>query len=163
VNLPEIRLPCGLNCTATSTATGKPPRLGKARKSINVTVHCWIERFVITGLIGAKRVADMERVLPNLRQKLIIDGAGHWVQQERPNEVNAALIAFLKANAPQFGLIEPASGQQFAGPADRSARKRKQTWIRRISTVIVIRDRARILQDRCCRIARWRRTSRTSH
>ncbi|MCC8941588.1 alpha/beta hydrolase [Bradyrhizobium sp. Arg68] len=51
---------------------------------------------VITGLIGAKRVADMERVLPNLKQKLIIEGAGHWIQQERPDEVNAALIAFLK-------------------------------------------------------------------
>jgi pimeloyl-ACP methyl ester carboxylesterase len=51
---------------------------------------------VITGLIGAKRVADMERVLPDLRQKLIIEGAGHWIQQERPDEVNAALIAFLK-------------------------------------------------------------------
>jgi pimeloyl-ACP methyl ester carboxylesterase len=50
---------------------------------------------VITGLIGAKRVADMERILPNLKQKLIIDGAGHWVQQERADEVNAALIAFL--------------------------------------------------------------------
>jgi pimeloyl-ACP methyl ester carboxylesterase len=37
----------------------------------------------------------MERVLPNLKQKLIIDGAGHWVQQERADEVNAALIAFL--------------------------------------------------------------------
>ena len=54
---------------------------------------------VITGLIGAKRVADMERVLPNLKQKLIIDGAGHWVQQERADEVNAALIAFLKESA----------------------------------------------------------------
>ncbi|KJC35638.1 epoxide hydrolase [Bradyrhizobium sp. LTSP885] len=51
---------------------------------------------VIKGLIGAKRVADMERVLPNLKQKRIIDGAGHWIQQERPDEVNAALIAFLK-------------------------------------------------------------------
>jgi pimeloyl-ACP methyl ester carboxylesterase len=51
---------------------------------------------VITGLIGAKRVADMERVLPNLKHKLIIEGAGHWIQQERPAEVNAALIAFLK-------------------------------------------------------------------
>ena len=51
---------------------------------------------VVTGLIGAKRVADMERVLPNLRRKLIIEGAGHWVQQERADEVNAALIAFLK-------------------------------------------------------------------
>ena len=50
---------------------------------------------LIAGLIGAKRVADMERVLPNLKQKLIIDGAGHWVQQERANQVNAALIAFL--------------------------------------------------------------------
>jgi pimeloyl-ACP methyl ester carboxylesterase len=51
---------------------------------------------VITGLIGAKRVAALERVLPNLKQKLIIDGAGHWIQQERPAEVNAALIGFLK-------------------------------------------------------------------
>src|SRR5207248_8167431 len=53
---------------------------------------------VITGLIGAKRVGDMERVLPNLKQKLLIEGAGHWVQQERAEEVNAALIGFLKAN-----------------------------------------------------------------
>jgi pimeloyl-ACP methyl ester carboxylesterase len=51
---------------------------------------------VVTGLIGAKRVADMERVVPNLRRKLIIEGAGHWVQQERADEVNAALIAFLR-------------------------------------------------------------------
>lgn len=50
---------------------------------------------VITGLIGAKRVGDMERVLPNLTQKLIVDGAGHWIQQERPDVVNDALIAFL--------------------------------------------------------------------
>lgn len=51
---------------------------------------------VITGLIGSRQVEQLDRVLPNLRQKLIIDGAGHWVQQERPEEVNAALIAFLK-------------------------------------------------------------------
>ncbi len=54
---------------------------------------------VITGLIGAKRVADLERVLPNLKQKLIVEGAGHWIQQERPNEVNAALVAFLRETA----------------------------------------------------------------
>jgi len=54
---------------------------------------------VITGLIGAKRVAELERVLPNLKAKLIIDGAGHWIQQERPEQVNAALIAFLKEYA----------------------------------------------------------------
>ena len=54
---------------------------------------------VITSLIGAKRVADMERILPNLKQKLIIDGAGHWIQQERADEVNGALVAFLKESA----------------------------------------------------------------
>ena len=54
---------------------------------------------VMTGLIGAKRVADMERVVPNLKRKLIIEGAGHWIQQERAAEVNAALIAFLKEHA----------------------------------------------------------------
>jgi pimeloyl-ACP methyl ester carboxylesterase len=60
-----------------------------------VPVHRRIERSVITGLIGAKRVHELDRVLPNLKGKLIIDGAGHWVQQECANEVNAALIAFL--------------------------------------------------------------------
>jgi len=54
---------------------------------------------VITGLIGAKRVNELERVLPNLKRKLIIEGAGHWVQQERPEEVNAALVGFLKESA----------------------------------------------------------------
>jgi len=52
---------------------------------------------VITGLIGAKRVADMERVVTDLRGKIILDGAGHWVQQERPDEVNAALLDFLRS------------------------------------------------------------------
>ena len=28
----------------------------------------------------------------------LIDGAGHWVQQEQPAEVSRLLIAFLRAN-----------------------------------------------------------------
>ena len=51
---------------------------------------------VVTGLIGSKQVNKLELVLPNLKQKLIIEGAGHWVQQERPEEVNAALVKFLR-------------------------------------------------------------------
>jgi len=51
---------------------------------------------VISDAMSGKQVAGIERVLPNIQQKLIIDGAGHWIQQERPQEVNAALIAFLK-------------------------------------------------------------------
>ncbi len=33
--------------------------------------------------------------LTDVRAELVIDGAGHWVQQERPAEVNAALLDFL--------------------------------------------------------------------
>jgi pimeloyl-ACP methyl ester carboxylesterase len=54
---------------------------------------------VVTGLIGSKLVEKLEHVLPNLTRKLIIEGAGHWVQQERPDEVNAALVKFLKESA----------------------------------------------------------------
>jgi pimeloyl-ACP methyl ester carboxylesterase len=34
-----------------------------------------------------------------LKRKLIIEGAGHWIQRGRPDEVNVALIAFLKEHA----------------------------------------------------------------
>lgn len=51
---------------------------------------------VITGLIGAKALESMEETAPGLRTKVIVDGAGHWIQQEKPAEVNAALLEFLK-------------------------------------------------------------------
>ncbi|MEY9871521.1 pimeloyl-ACP methyl ester carboxylesterase [Streptacidiphilus sp. MAP12-33] len=37
----------------------------------------------------------LRRVLTDLRGQLVLDGAGHWIQQERPAEVNAALLDFL--------------------------------------------------------------------
>ncbi|WP_176596370.1 alpha/beta fold hydrolase [Sphingobium sp. 15-1] len=33
--------------------------------------------------------------VPGLRVEKILPGAGHWIQQERPSEVNEAIIAFL--------------------------------------------------------------------
>jgi pimeloyl-ACP methyl ester carboxylesterase len=51
---------------------------------------------VISDAMSGRQLAAIERVLPNLKGKLIIDGAGHWIQQEKPAEVNAALIDFLK-------------------------------------------------------------------
>jgi pimeloyl-ACP methyl ester carboxylesterase len=33
--------------------------------------------------------------LTDMRAEHVVDGAGHWVQQERPQEVNAALLEFL--------------------------------------------------------------------
>ena len=40
---------------------------------------------------------NLESATPNLKKKILIPGAGHWVQQERPREVNDALIEFLKS------------------------------------------------------------------
>jgi pimeloyl-ACP methyl ester carboxylesterase len=38
----------------------------------------------------------MDGMVSDLRGKVMIEGAGHWVQQERPDEVNAALLGFLR-------------------------------------------------------------------
>jgi epoxide hydrolase A/B len=46
---------------------------------------------------GGTMIADMEKRVPDLRGKVIVEGAGHWVQAERPQSVNEALIPFLKA------------------------------------------------------------------
>jgi pimeloyl-ACP methyl ester carboxylesterase len=39
----------------------------------------------------------MAAVLPNFKGGTVVEGAGHWVQQEKPAETNAALLAFLAA------------------------------------------------------------------
>jgi pimeloyl-ACP methyl ester carboxylesterase len=41
-------------------------------------------------------VDAMGPLVPNLQEVLVIPGAGHWVQQERAAEVNAALLTFLQ-------------------------------------------------------------------
>ncbi len=54
---------------------------------------------VITGSLGQRALDELTSVVPNLTGKILIEGAGHWIQQERPHEVNAALIAFARAHA----------------------------------------------------------------
>jgi pimeloyl-ACP methyl ester carboxylesterase len=49
---------------------------------------------VITGSMGKRALDEMADVVPNLERKVLLEGAGHWIQQERPDEVNAALIDF---------------------------------------------------------------------
>ena len=48
-------------------------------------------------------LAEMPSLVPELRRSLIIEGAGHWIQQERPGEVNAALLEFLRELPPAGG------------------------------------------------------------
>ncbi len=51
---------------------------------------------VIQGPIGERALAAMPAAVPGLRRQVLIEGAGHWIQQERAAEVNAALIGFLR-------------------------------------------------------------------
>jgi pimeloyl-ACP methyl ester carboxylesterase len=37
----------------------------------------------------------LPQLVPTLREPVILPGCGHWTQQERPDEVNAALLDFL--------------------------------------------------------------------
>lgn len=40
--------------------------------------------------------AGLKDWAPNLRGQVVLPGAGHWIQQERPDEVNALLLDFLR-------------------------------------------------------------------
>jgi pimeloyl-ACP methyl ester carboxylesterase len=39
----------------------------------------------------------MRAAMPALAESVVLPGCGHWIQQERPAEVNAALLRFLAA------------------------------------------------------------------
>jgi len=55
------------------------------------------ERDLVLGFGGTDKVlASLKQIVPNLRQARILPGCGHWTQQERPAEVNAAVLEFLK-------------------------------------------------------------------
>ncbi|MBZ9856303.1 alpha/beta hydrolase [Mesorhizobium sp. CA13] len=42
-------------------------------------------------------LANLGNFVPQLRDMLMLPGCGHWTQQERPDEVNAAMIHFLRS------------------------------------------------------------------
>ena len=54
---------------------------------------------VIRGPMGERALAQLPQAVPGLRGQVLIDGAGHWVNEERPREVNEALIRFLREDA----------------------------------------------------------------
>ncbi len=43
-----------------------------------------------------QHLANMKTFVPALHDILMLPGCGHWTQQERPGEVNAAIIEFLR-------------------------------------------------------------------
>lgn len=56
------------------------------------------DRDMVVAGPGAREAIDrMSDFVPNLRETIWLPGCGHWTQQERPTEVNEALIGFLRS------------------------------------------------------------------
>jgi pimeloyl-ACP methyl ester carboxylesterase len=53
------------------------------------------DRDSVVAFAGAA-IPGMRAFAPELRDTVMLPGCGHWTQQERPEEVNAALIKFLR-------------------------------------------------------------------
>jgi len=43
----------------------------------------------------AKSVATLSDCVPNLTDTIVLPGCGHWIQQERADEVTGAVLRFL--------------------------------------------------------------------
>ncbi len=55
------------------------------------------ERDLVLAFPGAaEMVTNLPTFVPKLRETIMLPGCGHWTQQERPEQVNAAMIAFLR-------------------------------------------------------------------
>ncbi|WP_020669616.1 alpha/beta fold hydrolase [Amycolatopsis nigrescens] len=52
---------------------------------------------VLAGRTGEAIEATLRAAVPGLTRSVLLPGGGHWLQQERPAEVNAALLQFLQA------------------------------------------------------------------
>jgi pimeloyl-ACP methyl ester carboxylesterase len=51
---------------------------------------------VIKAATSAKALEELSANVPGLKRKYLIPATGHWVQQQRPTEVSAAVLEFLR-------------------------------------------------------------------
>lgn len=73
------------------------PQLRDARVSAPVLFIAGEKDVVIRGASARALDASMKQAVPGLRAVKLIPDAGHWVQQERPAETNAAMLEFLQS------------------------------------------------------------------
>ncbi|KJK39115.1 epoxide hydrolase [Streptomyces variegatus] len=59
-------------------------------------LYVYGDRDLVPAFPGTPELIErLPELMPNLRKPLVLPGCGHWTQQERPTEVNEALIGFL--------------------------------------------------------------------
>lgn len=54
---------------------------------------------VVASAMAGPLLAAQSTMVPGLRGEVMVEGAGHWVQQEAPDAVNAALLGFLEGRS----------------------------------------------------------------
>jgi pimeloyl-ACP methyl ester carboxylesterase len=56
------------------------------------------DRDLVVAFRGADQlIAALPKFVPQLRRSIMLPGCGHWTQQERPGDVDAAMIDFLRS------------------------------------------------------------------
>ncbi len=73
------------------------PQLAGAKITAPVLFIAGDKDVVIRGATADGLTAGMKTAVPGLQGVRLIPNTGHWVQQERPAEVNALLVEFLKS------------------------------------------------------------------
>jgi pimeloyl-ACP methyl ester carboxylesterase len=76
------------------------PQLTGAKVNAPVLFIAGEKDVVIRGASADALTNSMKNASPGLRGVKLFPDAGHWIQQERPQEVNEAIIDFLKSNVP---------------------------------------------------------------
>ncbi len=72
------------------------PQLAGAKITVPVLFIAGDKDVVIRGATADGLSAGMKKAVPGLQGVRLIPNTGHWVQQERPAEVNALLVEFLR-------------------------------------------------------------------
>ncbi len=88
------------------------PRLKGAEIRIPTLFLAGERDVVLAGRTREQIEPPMRAVAPDLRGVHLLPGAGHWIQQERADEVNALMVGFLQGVVPattqrDFGRLHP--------------------------------------------------------
>ncbi|MEC7768746.1 MAG: alpha/beta hydrolase, partial [Acidobacteriota bacterium] len=72
------------------------PQVGTGRGPQQIQVPTLYIHGREDGCIGVELADGMEAFLDNGLRKVIFEGAGHFVHQEKPDEVNRVILEFLE-------------------------------------------------------------------
>jgi hypothetical protein len=100
-------------------------------------------------------VANLAQFVPKLKKTVILPGCGHWTQEERKDDVNRELVAFLKGLCDQWGGLRWAS--QFRSLAAKRCRCPAEAsggWRRRARGIVPAPNRASFHEGRLRRSTR---------